>query len=58
MNELLRAHIPANKFCSFNILNKRAAWLQSQGETKRGILSAITLGKSVQLYGVPYQLIS
>lgn len=58
MNELLRAHIPANKLCSFNILNKRAAWLQSQGETQRGILSAITLGKSVQLFGVPYQLIS
>lgn len=58
MNELLRAHIPANKFCSFSILNKRAAWLQSQRDTKRGILSAVPLGKSVQLFGVPYQLIS
>lgn len=53
-NELLRAQIPTNRLCNFNALNKRAACLQSQGKTERGVLSStVAFGKSTQLFGVP-----
>ena len=57
MNCLEHIRVSASSLYSFNLLNARADWLQSQGKSKRRGLSAITLGKSTQVFGVPYQLV-